>query len=231
MKEQFERSERVMGSAALSRLEKANVLLFGLGGVGSYVAEGLVRAGIGSITIVDKDRVDISNLNRQIPALHSTVGKLKTQVMGCRLRDINPDCRIEEVECFFMGENKSDIPVTSGDFDFSKYDYVVDAIDTVSAKIEIIAKASEAGVPVISSMGTGGKLDPSRFTVTTIEKTKVCPLAKAVRKELKRRGISGTKVIYSEEEPKGVGGSVSFVPSVAGLMIAGEVVKDLINDV
>lgn len=231
MSRQFERNEIVIGREAQEKLTACKVLLFGIGGVGSYTAEAIVRSGIGAITIVDNDTVDISNLNRQIPALHSTIGRLKTEVMGERLRDINPACAIEEINCFFMGENKSGLQVTSDVVDFAEYDYVVDAIDTVSAKIEIIAKAFAAGVPVISSMGTGGKLDATQFKITTIEKTKVCPLAKVVRKELKKRGISGTKVVYSEEEPKGVGGSVSFVPSVAGLLIAGEVVKDLIGDV
>lgn len=231
MKGQFERSGIVMGSAALDRLAECRVLLFGLGGVGSYVAEGLVRAGIGAITIVDSDVVDLTNLNRQLPALHSTIGRKKVQVVGERIRDINPDCRVEELDCFFMGENRSGLPVTSGSIDFGRFDYVVDAVDTVSTKVEIIVHATEAGVPVMSSMGTGGKLDAGAFVITEIEKTRVCPLAKVMRKELRRRGIEGVKVIYSPEEPKGVGGSVSFVPSVAGLRIAGEVVKDLTSDV
>lgn len=222
-REQFERTERLIGKEALEKLSGVRVLLFGVGGVGSYVAEGLVRAGIGSITIVDKDVVDITNLNRQIPALYSTVGKSKVEVMADRLKDINKYCEINTEELFFMPDNH-------GGIDFASYDYVIDAVDTVTAKLEIIQCARNAQVPVISSMGTGRKLDAGAFKITTIEKTCVCPLAKVMRKELKARGIKNVKVLYSEEEPKGPdGSSISFVPSVAGLLIAGEVVKDIIG--
>lgn len=222
MTDQFERTKQIIGEEALDKLAKASVIVFGVGGVGSYVSEGLARAGIGSITLVDKDCVDVTNINRQIPALHSTVGKSKVEVMAKRIRDINPDCEVETMEIFYLPENRDCIG-------FASYDYVVDAVDTVTAKICIIEEAKAAGVPVISSMGTGNKLDAGAFVITDIEKTKVCPLAKVMRKELRNRNITDVKVIYSEEEPKGQGGSISFVPSVAGLMIAGEVVKDLIG--
>lgn len=222
MKEQYERTARIIGEEGVERLQRSRVLVFGVGGVGSYVCEGLARAGVGALTIVDKDTVDITNLNRQIPALHSTVGKSKVQVMAERIRDIDPDCRVDAEELFFMPDKPEGL-------DFASYDYVVDAVDTVTAKIYIIEKATEAGVPVISSMGTGNKLDAGAFRITTIEKTKVCPLAKVMRRELKKRGITGVKVIYSEEEPRSVGGSISFVPSVAGLMIAGEVVRNILG--
>ena len=222
MTDQFERTKQIIGDEALDKLAKASVIVFGVGGVGSYVSEGLARAGIGSITLVDKDCVDVTNINRQIPALHSTVGKSKVEVMAKRIRDINPDCEVETMEIFYLPENRDCIG-------FASYDYVVDAVDTVTAKICIIEEAKAAGVPVISSMGTGNKLDAGAFVITDIEKTKVCPLAKVMRKELRNRNITDVKVIYSEEEPKGQGGSISFVPSVAGLMIAGEVVKDLIG--
>ncbi|MCI5998410.1 MAG: tRNA threonylcarbamoyladenosine dehydratase [Eubacteriaceae bacterium] len=225
MKEQFVRTGMLVGESGVDALASASVIVFGIGGVGSYVTEGLARAGVGRITLVDKDTIDISNINRQLPALHSTVGRPKAQVMAERVADINPDCRIEAVQCFFL-------PDTADDFDFSTYDYVVDAIDNVTGKLAIIEKAYREGAPVISSMGTGNKLDPSGFRISTIEKTKVCPLAKVMRKELRARGIEGVKVLYSEELPirHGMGstpGSISFVPSVAGLMIAGEVIRDI----
>ena len=219
--DQFERTRRVIGSEGVSDLQKSRVLIFGVGGVGSYVAEGLARAGIGHITLVDADVVDVTNINRQIPALHSTIGRPKVEVMAERIWDINPECRVQEEQLFFMPEDET--------IDFSSYDYVVDAVDTVTAKIEIILRAKQAGVPVISSMGTGNKVNPGMFRITALEKTKVCPLAKVMRKEMRKRGITDVKVIYSEEEPLSVGGSVSFVPSVAGLMIAGEVVKDILS--
>lgn len=222
MTDQFERTKRIIGEEGLVRLENARVIVFGVGGVGSYVCEGLARAGVGSLTLIDKDCVDITNINRQIPALHSTVGQSKVQVMAERISDINPDCNVETREIFYLPENRDSI-------DFTSYDYVVDAVDTVTAKICIIEEAKAADVPVISSMGTGNKLDAGSFIITDIEKTKVCPLAKVMRKELRNRNITDVKVIYSQEEPKGQGGSISFVPSVAGLMIAGEVVKDLIG--
>lgn len=222
MKQQYERTARIIGEEGLDRLADCSVLVFGVGGVGSYVCEGLARAGVGALTIVDKDVVDVTNINRQIPALNSTVGRPKAVVMAERIRDIDPDCRVETREMFFMPDKPDDIA-------FASYDYVVDAVDTVTAKIYIIERARQAGVPVISSMGTGNKLDGGAFRITTIEKTKVCPLAKVMRRELKKRGIDGVKVLYSEEEPRSVGGSISFVPSVAGLLIAGEVVRDLLD--
>ena len=223
MKQQYERTSRIIGEEGVDRLHDCSVLVFGTGGVGSYVCEGLARAGIGSLTIVDKDVVDETNINRQIIALHSTIGQPKAKLMADRIRDIDPDCHVTARELFFLPDGQPD------DLDFASYDYVVDAVDTVTAKIYIIERARQAGVPVISSMGTGNKLDGNAFTITTIEKTKVCPLAKVMRRELKKRGISGVKVLYSEEEPKSTGGSISFVPSVAGLLIAGEVVRDLLS--
>ncbi len=226
----FERTVSLIGNEAFSRLQNSHVIVFGVGGVGGYVVEALVRSGLGEITIVDNDVVSESNINRQIIALHSTVGKPKVQVLKERILDINPDCRVNALQAFFLPEN-------SADFDFSKYDYVVDAIDTVTAKIEIIRKAKEAGVPVISSMGTGNKLDPSKFQIADISKTSVCPLARVMRRELKARHISKVKVLFSTEESAGVvtdssngrhaPASIAFVPSVGGLMIAAEVVKDL----
>lgn len=227
MKEQFARTAMVIGESGVEKLCASSVIVLGIGGVGSYIAEGLARAGIGRITLVDMDKIDITNINRQLPALHSTVGRPKAEVMAERIRDINPDCDVEAVECFFL-------PDTADDFDFGKYDYVVDAIDNVTGKLAIIEKARREGTAVISSMGTGNKLDPTQFKIAAIEKTKVCPLAKVIRKELKNRGIKGVKVLYSEEEPvkqPGIStpGSISFVPSVAGLIIAGEVIKDILN--
>lgn len=225
MENQYERTELVLGKEGVEKLKKSSVVIFGVGGVGSYVTEGLARAGIGSITIVDNDSIDITNINRQLPALHSTLGKSKTAVTAQRIRDINPECNVDARECFFL-------PETADSFDFTQYDYVVDAIDTVAGKIALAEKAFREGTPIISSMGTGNKLDPTAFKVAAIEKTKVCPLARVMRHELKKRGIRGLKVVYSEEEPVSSGGrtpgSVSFVPSVAGLIIAGEVIKSLL---
>lgn len=220
MKEQFERTVRIIGEENLKKLEEAHVLLFGVGGVGSYVAEGLARAGVGTITLVDMDSVDVTNINRQIPALHSTLGRSKVSVMAERIIDINPHCRVEKKCLFFTPDTE---------MDFTGYDYVIDAIDHVKAKIEIISRAKAADVPVISSMGTGNKMDPGAFKIATIEKSRGCPLARTMRKTLKNLGIRDVKVLYSEEKPLSYGGSISFVPSVAGLMIAGEVVKDIIN--
>lgn len=225
MSDQYSRTEMIIGTEAVEKIKAASVIVFGIGGVGSYVVEGLARAGIGKLVLVDNDVVDITNINRQLPALHSTLGLPKAQVMANRVKDINPECVVEAVECFFM-------PDTADTFDFKGFDYVVDAIDTVTGKLALIEKAYNEDVPVISSMGTGNKLEPSQFKITAIEKTKVCPLAKVMRKELKNRGIKGVKVLWSEEEPikqEGVRtpGSISFVPSVAGLMIAGEVVRDI----
>lgn len=225
MSSQFDRTIALLGEEAVKRLSHARVLVLGIGGVGGYVCEGLARAGVGALHIVDKDTVDITNLNRQIIALHSTVGRPKVEVMAERLAQINPQMQVTVSQMLYL-------PERAGEFDFRAYDYIVDAVDNVTAKIDIICRAREAGVPVISSMGTGNKLDPTRFTVADISKTTVCPLAKAVRRALRERGIErGVKVVYSTEEPKKTGmrtpASVSFVPPVAGLIIAGEVIKTL----
>ena len=223
-RQQFHRTERLIGQEAVKKLNNARVIVFGVGGVGSYVCEALARAGIGAMEIVDKDVVDITNINRQLIALHSTIGKPKVEVCRNRLLDINPGMEVTARQCFYL-------PEKSDEFDFSRYDYVVDAIDNVTAKLDIICKAKEAGVPVISSMGTGNKLDPMAFKISDIEKTKVCPLAKVMRKELRKRGVSGVKVVYSEEEPADtesrIPASISFVPSAAGLLIAKAVIEDL----
>ncbi len=222
----FERTELVLGADALEKLKNARVAVFGVGGVGGYVVEALARCGVGALDIFDKDTVAESNINRQIIALHSTVGLYKTDVMKARINDINPDCAVTAHRVFYTPDN-------AGGFDFSVYDHIVDAVDMVSAKIEIIVRAKAAGVPVISCMGTGNKLDPARLEVTDIYKTSVCPLARVMRAELKKRGVEGVKVVYSREEPKKTGqrtpGSISFVPPVAGFIIAGEVIKDLIK--
>ena len=229
---QFSRTALLIGEAGIEKLKKARVAVFGIGGVGGYVVEALARSGVGSLDLIDKDVVSESNINRQIIALHSTVGKLKTEVMAARVKDINPQIIVHTHNLFYL-------PETADTFDFSVYDYVVDAIDTVSGKIALIERAFAAKVPVISSMGTGNKLDASLFEVTEIEKTSVCPLARVMRRELKKRGIERVKVLYSKEEPmasgiidedsgKAVPGSIAFVPSVAGLLLAGEVIKDLI---
>ena len=228
---QFERTALLLGKASVEKLAEKRVAVFGVGGVGGFVCEGLVRAGIGAIDIVDKDTVALSNLNRQLIALHSTVGKNKVDVLEERLKDINKNLIIKKYKCFFL-------PETSETFDFREYDYVVDAIDTVTGKIELILKAKEAGVPIISAMGAGNKLEPAGFQVSDIYKTSVCPLARVMRRELKKRGVDKLKVVYSKEEPikpqfeegeEVVPGSISFVPPVVGLIIAGEVVKDLIR--
>ena len=223
----LDRTEMLIGSEAVSRLADAKVLVFGVGGVGGHVCEALVRAGIGEIHIVDGDTVAESNINRQIIATRDNIGQPKVEAMAERIRSINPECRVKGFQMFFLpGE-------TSDSMDFSGYDYVVDAVDTVAAKLEIIEKAKAAGVPVISSMGTGNKLDPTLFRIADISKTSVCPLAKVIRKELRNRGIRDVKVLFSTEEPVRTGvrtpASISFVPSVAGLIIGGEVIKDLIR--
>ena len=222
--DQFQRTRQLLGSEEVDRLQESSVLLFGIGGVGGFTCEALARAGVGRIHIVDKDVVDVTNINRQIIATHDTVGRPKVDVMKERLLSINPGIQVEATECFYL-------PDRAGEFDFSAYDYVIDAIDNVSAKLSIICEAKAAGTPVISSMGTGNKLDPTRFEIADIHKTSVCPLAKVIRKGLKDRGIKDVKVLYSREEPVRTGlrtpASVSFVPSVAGLIIAGEVIKDL----
>ena len=249
MHNEFSRTELLLGEKNMNRLYASRVIIFGVGGVGGYVAEGLARSGIGSIDIVDNDKVALSNLNRQIIALHSTIGRDKVDVVRERLLDINPAIKVTPHKCFYL-------PETADRFDFSEYDYVIDAIDTVTGKIQIIMQAEEAGVPVISSMGCGNKLDPTKLKVADIYSTSVCPLAKVMRRELKKRGIKKLKVVYSEEpalKPGGaevsandpgtpsesqpehterrraVPGSTAFVPSTAGLIIASEVVKDLIG--
>ena len=232
MLEQFSRTELLIGKAGLEKLQKAKVAIFGVGGVGSYVVEALARAGIGNFALVDNDIVAISNINRQIIATMDTIGKDKVIIAKQRILSINPNAKVETYKEFFLKESKDLFDET--------YDYVIDAIDTVTGKIEIIARAKKYNVPVISSMGTGNKLDPSKFEITDIYKTSYCPLAKVMRKELKERGIEKVKVIYSKEQPikanlheeeigRNVPGSISFVPSVAGLMIAGEVIRDIIN--
>ncbi len=224
MKEQFQRTELLLGSEAMEVLSKSRVAVFGIGGVGGHVAEALVRSGIGAIDIIDNDDVCISNINRQIFATLSTVGMKKTQSAMKRLLDINPDCRITPHNIFFM-------PDTADMIDFTQYDYVVDAIDTITGKIEIIMRSQKAGVPVISSMGAGNKIDSTAFEVADIYKTSVCPLARVMRRELKKRNVKKLKVVYSKEQPvvsrPNFPASNAFVPSVAGLIIAGEVIKDL----
>ena len=225
MENQFSRTELIIGKEKVEMLKKSKVAIFGIGGVGSYVVEGLARAGIGNFILVDKDVVSISNINRQIIATHETVGKDKVDVAKKRILEINPDAKIEIYKEFFM-------PETTGILDDS-IDYIIDAIDTVTAKIELIVRANNLNIPIISCMGTGNKLDPTRFEVSDIYKTSVCPLAKVMRKELKTRGIKKLKVLYSKEEAiktEGNIGSLSFVPSVAGLIISGEVIKDLIKE-
>lgn len=227
MKEQFSRTEMLIGEDALATLANSRIAIFGVGGVGGYTAEALVRCGIGTIDIIDNDTVAKSNLNRQIYALHSTIGKHKVDVAKERILDINPNITVNAHKVFYT-------PETSDQFDFTQYDYIVDAIDTVSGKIELVMQANQAKTPIISSMGAGNKLNPANFEVSDIYKTSVCPLAKVMRYELKRRGIRKLKVVFSKEPPikhNGVRipGSTSFVPSTVGLIIAGEVVKDLIK--
>lgn len=243
MREEFTRTTLVIGQEALEKLNDSHVAIFGIGGVGGYVCEALVRAGVGAFDLIDKDVVDITNLNRQIIATQSTVGRSKVEVARERMLDINPNVEINMHQCFFLPEN-------AADFDFSKYDFVVDCVDTVTAKIQIIMQAKEAGVPVISSMGTGNKMDPAGFMVADIYKTKIDPLARVMRRELKKRGVKNLTVVYSQEEAlpikdvengqtdfdkdgenseKRPVGSMSFVPGVAGLVIAGEVVRQIIN--
>lgn len=224
MSDRFTRTEPVIGRDGLDKLWNSRVAVFGIGGVGGFAVEALVRAGIGTIDIVDKDEVDVTNINRQIIATQKTVGMDKVQVMKERIAEIDPGVTVHAHKSFFLPETE---------WDFSGYDYVIDAIDTVTAKLDLVERARAAGVPVISSMGTGNKLDPTRFEVTTINKTSVCPLAKVMRRELKKRGITDLKVVYSQEEPLKQGertpASISFVPPVAGMILAGEVIKDLIK--
>lgn len=232
MNEQFSRSELIFGEEAMERLAKSRVAVFGVGGVGGYVVEALARSGIGALDIIDNDTVALTNLNRQIIALHSTIGEYKVDVAARRVLDINPDIKIKAYRTFFT-------PETADEFDFSEYDYVVDAIDTVTGKIELVMKSQEANVPIICSMGAGNKLDPTAFEVADIYKTSVCPLARVMRNELKKRGVKRLKCVYSKEIPitprptdeisgkRQTPGSCAFVPSVVGLIIAGEVVKQL----
>lgn len=225
----FQREEILIGKENVEILNNKKVLLFGCGGVGSFVLEGLARAGVGTIDLVDKDVVDITNINRQLIATHATIGRDKVEVSKERIVSINPNAKVNTYKIFF--------DETTTEIDFSKYDYIIDAIDSVKSKIEIIKRAKEANIPVISCMGTGNKLDPFKFEIKDISKTTVCPLAKVIRKELKKLRISKVKVLFSTEEPRPpqksgdgiIQGSISFVPSVAGLMIAGEVIKDMIN--
>ena len=226
MENRYIRTQWLIGEDAVENLKRSSVLLFGIGGVGSYTAEALARSGVGKITIVDCDTVSITNINRQIPALTSTVGKNKTDVMAERMRDIAPDAEIETVNVFVS-------PETIDRFDFSKYDFVIDAVDNVAAKLLIIKGCDAVGTPVISCMGTGNKLDPSRFKITDISKTQTCPLARVMRRELKKAGVSKCLALWSDEEPvklqegERLPGSISFVPATAGLRIAGEVILSL----
>jgi len=227
MSEALMRTELLLGAEAMEKLARSRVAVFGVGGVGGFAVEALARSGVGSLDLIDNDRVSESNLNRQIIALRSTVGRYKTEVMKERIRDINPEICVRIYNCFYL-------PETAGDFDFSAYDYVVDAIDTVTGKIQLVLQAREAGTPIISSMGAGNKLDPAAFEVADIYETSVCPLARVMRRELKSRGVERLKVVYSKEkarEPlvkeRKMPGSIAFVPSVAGLILAGEVIKDL----
>lgn len=229
MSEQFSRTELILGEEAIHKLKNARVAVFGVGGVGGYVVEALARSGVGAMDLIDNDTVALSNLNRQIIALHSTIGKYKTDVLRERILDINPACKVKVHHCFYLPETK-DV------FDFSQYSYVVDAVDTVTAKIELVMQAEKSGTPVISSMGTGNKQNPAEFEVADIYKTSVCPLAKVMRRELKKRGIKKLKVVYSKEQPltpnaeeRRTPGSTSFVPPVAGFILASEVIKDIIR--
>lgn len=233
--EQFLRTQMLLGTEALERLQKARVAVFGIGGVGGYTVEALARSGIGQLDLIDNDTVSISNINRQILATHSTVGMPKVEAAKARILDINPDCVVRMHEIFYT-------PETADRFDFTQYDYIVDAIDTVTGKLQLVLRATEAGTPIICCMGTGNKLDASAFEISDISKTTMCPLARIMRKELGKRGIKHLKVVYSKEEaltPTGweeeaaalgkrqIPGSVAFVPGAAGLILAGEVIKDI----
>lgn len=236
MIDQYHRTELILGTAAMEKLRSCRVAIFGIGGVGGYVAEALARSGIGALDLIDSDRVELTNLNRQIIALHSTLGQYKVDAAAARIRDIDPSIKVTAHKVFYS-------PETEAQFDFAQYDYIVDAIDTVAGKIALVVNAEKCGTPIISSMGAGNKLDASAFEVADIYKTSVCPLARVMRKELKERGIKKLKVVYSKETPlppaEGVEaektnkrqtpGSIAFVPSVCGLIIAGEVIKDLLG--
>ena len=230
----FSRTELLLGEEAMERLKNARVAVFGVGGVGGYVVEALARSGVGALDLIDNDTVALSNLNRQIIALRSTVGMYKVDAAKTRVLDINPDCIVNARRTFYL-------PETAHEFDFTQYDYIVDAIDTVKGKLELVERAKEAGTPIISSMGAGNKLDPARFEVADIYQTSVCPLARVMRTECRKRGIRRLKVVYSKEPPvrplkkaeeptvrRDIPGSTAFVPSAAGLIIAGEVIRDLI---
>ena len=233
MSDIFARTQMLLGKSGMEKLKNAHVAVFGVGGVGGYAIEALVRSGLGKIDIFDNDKVSITNLNRQIIALQDSVGEYKVDVMKKRAQNINPQIEINAYNCFYMSDN-------ADEYDLSKYSYIIDAIDTVSSKLELIVRSNMVSVPIISCMGAGNKLDATRFEVTDIYKTSVCPLARTMRRELKNRGIKKLKVVYSKEEPiktgvikegtqKAIPGSVAFVPSVAGLICAGEVIKDLIK--
>lgn len=237
MKQEFIRQEMIFGKAAMERLEKAHVIVFGIGGVGSYVAEGLGRAGIGELTLVDSDTVGISNINRQLCALHSTVGQYKSDVMARRILDINPACKVHSMPLLYNEESKEQ-------FFQKKYDYIVDAIDLVSCKLSLIMTARERGIPIVSAMGTGNKLDATQFCITDISKTSGCHLARVMRKELRNRGVLHHNVLFSPELPqtpteleapppgrRSIPASVSWVPSCGGLMLAGFVVQELVRDI
>lgn len=226
MEEPFSRTELLLGSGGMERLRSASVAVFGIGGVGGYAVEALARSGVGCLHLIDHDKISVSNLNRQIIATVSTLGRYKVDVAKERILDINPEVKVHIYRTFYM-------PETEGEFDFSKYDYVVDAIDTVTGKLALIMQAKQAGVPVISSMGAGNKLDASAFEVADIYQTSVCPLARVMRRELKKRGVQSLKVVYSKEQPVRSSrppGSNAFVPAAAGLILAGEVVKELCAD-
>ena len=232
MNEAFSRTAMLLGEEGLARLGAARVAVFGVGGVGGHAVEALARSGVGALDLIDNDVVAPSNLNRQIIALHSTIGRYKVDVAAERIRDINPDCRVTTHRLFFT-------PETAGQFDFARYDYVVDAIDTVTGIVQLIVSAKAAGTPIICAMGAGNKLDPTRFEVADIHETTVCPLARVVRRECRARGITGVKVVYSREIPaitapaqpgqKPTPGSTAFVPAVAGLILAGEVVREIVG--
>lgn len=231
---QFSRTELLLGSEAISKLNRARVAVFGIGGVGGYIVEALARAGVGTLDLIDADDVSLSNINRQIIALHSTIGKSKVEIASLRAKDINPNIKININKVFYLPENKEQ-------FDFGKYDYIADAVDTVAAKISLVEEAVKTGTPIISAMGAGNKLDATAFKVSDISKTSVCPLAKVMRQELRKRGINHLKVVYSEEKPltplaseeqtgkRQTPGSVSFIPPVVGLIMAGEIIKDLLK--
>ena len=232
MKEQFKRTELIFSKENMEKLYNSKVIVFGVGGVGGHLTEALARSGVGHITIVDFDDVEITNINRQLVALHSTIGKSKVEVLKARLLDINPDIEVEAIKKFYLPENEDE-------FNLSKYDYVIDAVDNMSAKISLVLRANSQNVPIISAMGAGNKIDPTKLEVSDIYKTSVDPLAKILRHELKKRGITRLKVVYSKEEPikvneydekkRAITGSTSFVPPAMGLVIASEVIKDLLN--